>query len=54
MSWRAGCSGIGACRALLPISAQTSAEDSVQTLGNIENTIVSINATLEPVVILET
>lgn len=59
MSWRAGCRGIGACRALLPISAQTSAEDTVIILeGGKKNTnykaisAVCVRATLQPVSVL--
>lgn len=49
MSWRAGCSGIGACRALLPMSTQTSAEDTVIILEE-ENTKTISIATLEPLI----
>ena len=47
MSWRAGCRGIGACRALLPISAQTSAEDTVIILGGKNTNYKAISAVCE-------
>lgn len=52
MSCSAGCTGIGACRALLPISTQTSVEVSDPGEERGKGAVLSVRATDELAIVL--